>query len=71
MSCIYCLYSTADFRPRYVGQTTKSAVSRLRRHRRDAWRRGATALHRWIRRVEAQGFEVAVHVLQYKVALGT
>ena len=69
MSCIYCLYSTADFRPRYVGQTTKSAASRLERHRRDAWRRdGTAALHRWIRRVEAQGFEVAVHVLQHKIA---
>lgn len=70
MSCIYCLYSTVDGRPRYVGQTTNVAPVRHIRHLRDARQRPNTPLHRWIRRVEADGFQVRAHVLQSDVQPG-
>jgi hypothetical protein len=70
VSCIYCLFSTADGRPRYVGQTTKTPPIRYYRHLGDAWRRRGTPLHRWIRITEAQGFEIRAFVLQTNVAPG-
>jgi hypothetical protein len=70
VSCIYCLFSTADGRPRYVGQTTKAPPIRYYRHLCDAWRRRGTLLHRWIRTTEAQGFEIRAFVLQTNVAPG-
>ena len=67
MTCIYCLFSTADGRPRYIGQTTKTAPIRHGQHMRDARRRPGAPLHRWIRRVQAAGFQVRIHVLQTAV----
>jgi hypothetical protein len=68
MSSIYCLYSTADGRPRYVGQTTKPTAARHARHLRDAAKTASTDLHRWILGVENDGFQVRAHVLQLNVA---
>jgi hypothetical protein len=70
MSCIYCLFSTADGIPRYIGQSTKPASVRYAQHLRDAIRQPTTALHRWINAVVARGFQVRVHVLQTNVRPG-
>jgi hypothetical protein len=67
VTCIYCLFSTADGRPRYIGQTTKPPPVRHAQHLRHAERRPNTPLHRWIRRVQAAGFQVRIHVLQTDV----
>jgi hypothetical protein len=67
VTSIYCLFSTADGRPRYIGQTTKAPPVRHAQHLRDAQRGPGTLLHRWIRRVQAAGFQVHIHVLQTDV----
>ncbi len=71
MSCIYCLYSTEDGRPRYVGQTTKPVGLRLAQHRREARRRRHHPLHRWINDVADRGFQVRAHALQINVPPGS
>jgi hypothetical protein len=67
MSFIYCLYSTENGVPRYVGQTCAAVGCRLNQHLRDASRQGRTRLHRWIRTAQSRGFEVRVHLLQMAV----
>jgi hypothetical protein len=70
LSCIYCLYSTADGRPRYVGQTTKPSFVRLSQHLLEARLKPVTYLHNWIASQLSQGFEVRAHVLQSSVPPG-
>lgn len=70
MSIIYCLFSTADGKPRYVGQTTKAVGVRLEQHVRDAGRHARTPLHRWIHASLEAGFEIQAHVLQLHVPPG-
>jgi hypothetical protein len=64
---IYCLFSTTDGRPRYIGQTCEAPPVRQARHLRDAERRPYTRLHRWIHSVVAAGFQVRIYELQSHV----
>jgi hypothetical protein len=67
MSFVYCLYSTENGVPRYVGQTCAAVGDRLNQHFRDASRQGRSKLHRWIRTAQSRGFEVRAHLLQVAV----
>lgn len=68
MCSIYCLYSTCDGRPRYIGQTTKPVAVRLAQHLRNARRTAQTPLSQWIRATLAGGFTVRIYTLQTAVA---
>jgi hypothetical protein len=70
MSLIYCLYATDDGRPRYVGQTTKAADTRLAQHLAEARRGAATAVGSWIRARLGGGFQIRGHILQAAIAPG-
>ncbi len=67
MSFIYCLFSTENGVPRYVGQTCAAVGDRLNQHLRAASHRPQTRLHRWIRTSQRRGFEIRAHLLQMAV----
>jgi hypothetical protein len=60
---VYCLFSTADGVPRYVGQTEETAQKRRRHHIARALDLEQGALPGWIRQVFASGHDVGMHVL--------
>jgi hypothetical protein len=68
MGVIYCLFSTEDGTPRYVGQTRGDAARRLKQHLAaalDKEERGAVC--DWIRDVLRRGGTIAVRVIQEDV----
>ncbi len=67
MGVIYCLYSTMDLRPRYIGQTTKPLSKRLEQHLVKAKSQAQEPLYCWIRAVHGQGFRVQAHEIQQSV----
>ena|SRR5271166_3789764 len=64
---IYCLFSTEDGVPRYVGQTEGTAAKRRQRHIARALDHDVGALYDWLRAVFAKKHDVGVHVLQISV----
>jgi len=67
MGEIYCLYSTADGEPRYVGRAENGAQKRLKQHRTLALEKADGTLYDWIRDLYRSGFEVDAHILQSDV----
>lgn len=57
---VYTLHSTRDGLVRYVGQTVGDMRARLRQHRSYAKLRKQTAVHKWIARELAEGFEIEI-----------
>lgn len=66
-SFIYCLYSTEDGWPRYVGRASDKVSYRFKQHVTAALDKEPGALYDWIRDVWRRGFDVSVHTLQEAV----
>ena len=64
MGDIYCLYSSEDGMPRYVGMTEGEADKRWKKHIASALDLANGSLYDWMRSVVRQGNYVGVHVLQ-------
>jgi hypothetical protein len=64
MGEIYCLYSSEDGVPRYVGGTEWSADKRWKKHLADALDLIPGRLYDWMRDGARRGHYVGVHVLQ-------
>jgi hypothetical protein len=65
MGCfVYCLFSTEDGHPRYVGQTGDSVDRRLKQHVVAALDKKPGALCDWMRDVWRRGYEIEVYTLQ-------
>jgi hypothetical protein len=64
---IYCLYSSADGIPRYVGPTEESADKAFKRHVTAALDMEIGRLYDWIRAVWRAKREIGYHVLQTNV----
>jgi len=67
LGSIYCLYSTEDGMPRYVGQTEQRPDQRHKRHLTAALEMEKGSLYDWIRDVLRKGHLVEVYVLQEDV----
>jgi hypothetical protein len=61
---IYCLYSTADGVPRYVGRVDDKVSYRFKEHVTAALDQEPGALYDWMRDVWRSEFDVAVFTLQ-------
>jgi hypothetical protein len=61
---IYCLYSTENGLPRYVGRADDKVSYRFKQHITSALEMEPGALYDWIRDVWRQGHDVAVFTLQ-------
>jgi hypothetical protein len=66
MSIIYCLFSTLDGVPHYVGKTT--GASRLRQHESSARCGSLQPVHEWMRDEWCGGFEIHEEVIEYNVS---
>jgi hypothetical protein len=64
MGEIYCLYSTSDGRPRYIGQTEWSGEKRFKKHVTLALEGADGELYDWMRRAWRSGGDIHFHVLQ-------
>ena len=64
MGDIYCLYSSQDGMPRYVGMTEGEVDKRWKKHLTLALDLAQGNLYDWIRSVVRHGQYVGVHVLQ-------
>lgn len=64
---VYCLYSTADGVPRYVGRTDDKVSYRLKQHITAALEKQPGVLYDWIRDVWRSGDDVGVFTLQDRV----
>ena len=67
MGEIYCLYSSADGVPRYVGSTEFLADKRWKKHLADALEMKPGSLSEWMREVARRSRYVGCHVLQTSV----
>jgi hypothetical protein len=61
---IYCLYSTEDGEPRYVGRAGDRVSYRLRQHVTAALEKEPGLLYDWMRDVYRRGHDVWVYTLQ-------
>lgn len=61
---VYCLYSTADGLPRYVGRADDKVSYRFKQHVTAALDKEPGALYDWIRDLWRAGHDVAVYTLQ-------
>jgi hypothetical protein len=61
---VYCLYSTKDGLPRYVGRADDKISYRFRQHVTAALEKEPGALYDWMRDVWRQGHDVGVFTLQ-------
>ena len=61
---VYCLYSTEDGIPRYVGRANDKVSYRFKEHVTAALEKEPGALYDWIRDVWREDFDVAVFTLQ-------
>lgn len=68
MGIIYCLYSTSNGKPRYIGKSTQALGSRYRQHEIDA-ADGDTKqpLHRWMRKEWLAGHDIRIHEIAYGI----
>jgi hypothetical protein len=65
MSCyVYCLYSTENGRPRYVGRASDKVSYRFKQHVAAALDKEPGALYDWMRDVWRRDKDVAVYTLQ-------
>src|SRR5690349_10127968 len=67
---IYCLYSTEDGVPRYVGKADEKVSYRFKQHVSAALEKEPGALYDWIRDVWRKGHDVAPFTLQEGIAPG-
>jgi hypothetical protein len=67
MSYIYCLYSTEDGEPRYIGKTADKVSYRFRQHITAALEKEPGALYDWIQEVWRRGHDVMFHTLQEEI----
>lgn len=58
MCIVYYLYSTKDGKPRYVGQTSRTAEGRLDDHLRRAQTGSSSVLSKWIRSNIERGYQI-------------
>jgi hypothetical protein len=63
-SYIYCLYSTEDGMPRYVGRAAEKVSYRFKQHVTAALEKAPGVLYDWMREVWRSDFDVLVHTLQ-------
>lgn len=63
-SYIYCLYSTEDGVPRYVGRAADKVSYRFKQHVTAALEKEPGTLYDWMRDVWRSDFDVLVHTLQ-------
>ena len=63
-SYVYCLYSTEDGIPRYVGRAADKVSYRFKQHVAAALEKEPGALYDWMRDVWRSDFDVAVYTLQ-------
>jgi hypothetical protein len=63
-SYIYCLYSTEDGVPRYVGRAADKVSYRFKQHVTAGLEKEPGALYDWMRDVWRSDFDVLVHTLQ-------
>jgi hypothetical protein len=69
MTAVYCLYSSLDGIPRYVGKTEEDPERRLKRYiARALEEHDRSALYAWMRDVFRRGHLVEMHVLQREIA---
>lgn len=69
MSCyVYCLYSTEDGEPRYVGRATDKVSYRFRQHVTAALEQEAGPLYDWMRDIWRRGHDIAFYMLQEGIA---
>ena len=61
---IYCLYSTGDGVPRYVGRTTDKVSTRFSQHVTNALEKRPGPLYDWMRDVFRSDEDVGYHILQ-------
>jgi hypothetical protein len=64
MGEIYCLYSSEDGVPRYVGAAEGSADKSWKKHITDALDLVSGSLYDWMRDIARRGHYVGLHVLQ-------
>lgn len=64
---VYCLYSTEDGQPRYVGRTTDKVSYRYRQHVTAALEKEPGQLYDWMRDVWRAGYDVNVFTLQEQI----
>lgn len=67
MGEIYCLYSSDDGQPRYVGSTEYTSDKRWKRHLTDALEKKPGVLYDWMRDVSRRSKYVGYHTLQTDV----
>lgn len=63
-SYVYCLYSTEDGVPRYIGQTSDKVSYRFKLHVTEALEKEPGPVYDWMRDVWRGDFDVAVYTLQ-------
>lgn len=61
---VYCLYSTEDGVPRYVGRTDDKVSYRFKQHITAALEKEPGALYDWVRDVWRRGHDIGVFTLQ-------
>lgn len=65
MGCyVYCLYSTEDGEPRYVGKSTDKVSYRFRKHITAAMEKEPGDLYEWIRDAWRKDHDVSFYILQ-------
>lgn len=64
---VYCLYSTEDGLPRYVGRTDDKVSYRFKQHITAALEKESSPLYDWIRDVWRKGHDVGVFTLQEEI----
>ena len=68
MSCyIYCLYSTEDGRPRYVGKASDKVSYRFRKHVSDALDMAPGPVNDWIRDLWNRSHDVVFYTIQERI----
>lgn len=65
---IYCLYSTQDGAPRYIGQTSDKVSYAFRHHVTAALEKEDGPLYAWIREVWHREHDINFYVLQARIA---
>lgn len=65
---VYCLYSTGDGIPRYVGKADDKVSYRFRQHVAAALEKEPGPLYDWMRNVWRQGYDVSFFTLQEQIA---
>lgn len=64
MGYVYCLYSTEDGEPRYVGHTGEKVSHRFKQHVTAALEKETGVLYDWVRDVWRRDHDVNFYILQ-------